>query len=596
MGGASSKNVPTFVRNYEELVARNALPEATKLFDELAPTFMAQPPPQKQEAWDAWNQPINAIVQLLKNIRPVDVLLLKKQYATKAERVDAHKIRDSFVVFVAYLEIPRVEITVETTVDQFTLTRALTQLFTLRGTLKSVKIISNATHEFRINKAINTSLETRPIDRVKGTPFFTILKEATPGALAEASLKDWIPSAEVAEGAVITWDVVLTQKKEPEAAVPPPAIENIVEIVYDVETEADNLNKMIIASIEFFAVNRVFSMFPVIRTPIVERWWQKHVEFVRTSGTNNNDSLRKWAKDVNEQIARRGGRAFVFAEIPFPQAGEPYRFSYQKDLGDGRTQYIGVLTLKKEIRSVITWDIDNRLSKLVDKFHAALKFAISKLGLKIFLPMFPLFGNVIHEWQKKYFASPSALATELTEFCRTYPSNAPLFEWNMPARAVISVQYNLEENNKAKRENSKTSVLRIMVNGEHWGSLYISYDEDPRIFIDCEEPFYQARTHEIAALVMKYDIEHAADKIPFFPETQLDWSLDSATIAAEINEECAMNGSVARIEMTDRGEAIYDYYHGTTLVGELSFDEEDRILWKNRPANWETLKTTWQRV
>ena len=134
MGGASSKNVPTFVRNYEELVARNALPEATKLFDELAPTFMAQPPPQKQEAWDAWNQPINAIVQLLKNIRPVDVLLLKKQYATKAERVDAHKIRDSFVVFVAYLEIPRVEITVETTVDQFTLTRALTQLFTLRGT------------------------------------------------------------------------------------------------------------------------------------------------------------------------------------------------------------------------------------------------------------------------------------------------------------------------------------------------------------------------------------------------------------------------------------------------------------------------------
>jgi hypothetical protein len=590
MGGASSRNVPTFVRNYEALVARGALPEATRLFDELAPTFMVDPRAQRHEAWEAWWQRNDAIVKLLENIHRADVIVLKNQYSTKAERVDAHNIRDSFVVFVGYLEIPRVEIMVETTVDEFTLTRALTQLFTLRGTLKSVKIISNATHEFRINKAIAASLVPDLVEQMKGTPFFYILKKATPEALAEASMKDWIPSAPVTEGGVITWEFVLDYRKEPEVVVPAPAIEKIVEIVYDLDTEAQKLNNLIISSIEFFAVHRVFATFAIIRKPIVQHWWDKYIQFVRFQG-GNNDSLRKWAQNVNAQIRRRGGHAVIYAELPFPTEETPYTFSYHRQLGEGRVQHVGVLTLKRNIRSVITWDVENRLTKIVDRLHTAFKVAVSRLKIKGSYATFPLYGNAFREWYNAHARDLSALAAELTLFCRTNAANAPFLEWNVPQRSVVTVRHTVGTEVGGER----TRNLEIMMNGEKWGTLYMKDKADYPFLLGNSLPMENAMTHEIAALIMRYDVDSASDRIPFFQDAFTYWRITDYKLVKEINEDCAMSGSVAKIENTAQTN-VYDYYHGTTLVGKLSFEMPDRIQWLDRPAGWQLLNLSWQRV
>ena len=142
-------------------------------------------------------------------------------------------------------------------------------------------------------------------------------------------------------------------------------------------------------------------------------------------------------------------------------------------------------------------------------------------------------------------------------------------------------------------------ALHLMVNGQKWADIRLDLLKDSDFEISAEPPLVDALTHEMAALIMRYDIDSISEKIPFFLDVISTWCRSTKeTNEREINEECELNGSLARIKLVGDypRQQIYNYYHGTTLVGELDFDDVYRIQWRNRPVGWQALQATWRRV
>ena len=596
MGGASSRQPqpdPKFVRNYESLVERDALPGAKQLFNELEKTFM-EPADARSPSDHPAIATVDKIAALIKRIPETQAEPLRAQYVDKAERVYEHKIRDSFAAFVAYLNIQHVEIVVETVVNDYALKRVLTQLFTLRGALKTVKIVAESELSEEMDQLIRAVEDPDLFEGIETTPFYALIKKINPGALESEQALEWGPGITVKKEFTTKWTFTLKPRRQRPPKIDPDAL------LYDVDAEADKLNALVIASIEFFIVHTIFKQFMFVRLPIVARWWEKYIKFShekQADGSPTNDSLRKWARNVNAEIKSRGGRAVIVADNPYPRGLEPYTFGYQKELDDGGREYIGVLTLQKEAKPIV-WDIEPRLTKIVDKFHAAFKLAVSRVSIDTFIPDFPFFGDVAEQWWTEHCTNPRQLAAELTRFCAENASNAPMLYGDgdgtsAPTRPVIRIEY--DEYINQHRRGERKLRLHIFVDIQNWADIVIDIESPNRPFVlICQEAGVSALTHEIAYWLMQFEVDSIKTSIPFITDAFYDCLKGGKDFPRKITQFCTRRGSVALLAGSGK-ELIFEYYHGSTLVGKLDCSDYDTIRWIGRPEGWQTLKTTWRR-
>jgi hypothetical protein len=580
MGGASSRQQdPTFVRNYESLVERDALPGAKDLFKQVEKAFI-EPADVQSPAMGT----IDKIAALIKRVPETQAEPLRVQYRTKDERVDEHKIRDSFVAFVAYMNIRHVEIVVETLVNDYTLDRALTQLFTLRGALKTVKIYAEAELEQDVGTVVRHVSDPDMRGSIAKTPFYALIQKINPRALESEQPVDWFAGTPAREGAYITWTFI----REPtlgRGALP-----------YDVDAEADRLNDFIISTIEFFAVQDALFEFTIFRPPVVARWWEKHLKLVRKrqpDGSLTNNSLNKWATNVTAQIKSRGGRAVVRADPPFPLTDESCSFAYQKIMEDRRIKSIGTLIFKPNPTNIMTWNLDNPLTKIIDNFHAAFKKAVSTLHFKSAYRDFEFFGIVVGEWFEAHCSRPGALAQELTEYCTANRTDFPVFGNSMISPSpVITLKADKEYNDEYKKQ--EIVLLTISLDGDEWADLYISgrnYRDPFRM--EQIETSPDIFTLQVARRLKEYDIDSIVANMPFYQDFVGYWRANPAEFEEEINRLCNIFESVAKITVSKK-DFVFDYYHRDTLVGQLDFSNDDQIVWANRPPGWIKLRTTWE--